>query len=76
MLVFFFFLADHITSDSANFETILSLLSSFFVPEDEDVLLSWIRKFLGDQKMRTNMAHWKREWQGLVISGRQGVALL
>jgi hypothetical protein len=32
-----------------NFETALSLLSSFFVPEDDDALLSWIEQMLGDK---------------------------
>jgi hypothetical protein len=40
---------DHITSGSANFKTALSLLSSFFVPEDDDALLSWIEQMLGDK---------------------------
>jgi hypothetical protein len=37
---------DHITSGSANFETALSLLSSFFVSEDDDALLPWIEQIL------------------------------
>ncbi|KAJ3506344.1 hypothetical protein NLJ89_g6917 [Agrocybe chaxingu] len=41
---------DHITSASANFETVLSLLSSFFIPENEDALMSWIEATLGDKK--------------------------
>jgi hypothetical protein len=67
---------DHITSSSANFETILSLLSSFFVPQDENVLLSWIEKALGDKKLRASMAGWRQTWQGLVASGKSGDALL
>ena len=39
---------DHITSGSANFETALSLLSSFFVPEDDDALLVMRRGALHD----------------------------
>ena len=69
-------LADHITSDSANFETVLSLLSSFFVPEDEDALMLWIEKALGDAKIRSDMARWRQDWGRLVASGEQHTALL
>ena len=48
-------LAEHITSTSANFESILSLLSSFFVPEDENALLAWIEKAISDKKTRSSM---------------------
>ena len=67
---------DHITSDSATFETILSLLSSFFVPEDENALLLWISKTLGDKKMKRNIAKWKADWHALVVSGEHSSALL
>jgi len=67
---------DNITSAAANFETILSLLSSFFVPENEDALLSWIEKLLADKKLRSSMVHWRQEWQGLVAAGKEGEALL
>ncbi|KAF9011173.1 rab-GTPase-TBC domain-containing protein [Cyathus striatus] len=67
---------DHITSNAANFETVLSLLSSFFVPEDENVFLQWIEKTLGDKKLRENMIQWRNDWKGLVASGKEGDALL
>ncbi|KAF9056052.1 rab-GTPase-TBC domain-containing protein [Panaeolus papilionaceus] len=67
---------DHITSNSANFETVLSLLSSFFVPESEDVLMSWIEMTLGDKKLRANMQRWRRDWKALVAAGKDGSALL
>ncbi|KAI0305084.1 hypothetical protein BC826DRAFT_979844 [Russula brevipes] len=67
---------DHITSDSANFETVLSLLSSFFVPEDEDVYLNWIAKVAENKKIRSEMQSWRAEWKALVSSGRDGDALL
>jgi hypothetical protein len=54
----------------------LSLLSSFFVPEDEDVYLNWIAKVAENKKMRTKMQSWRAEWKGLVASGRDGEALL
>ncbi|KAJ7204407.1 rab-GTPase-TBC domain-containing protein [Mycena pura] len=66
----------HITSSAANFETILSLLSSFFVPEDEDSLLLWIEKTLGDQKLRANMSRWRADWKELVNAGKEATALL
>ncbi|KAI9445404.1 rab-GTPase-TBC domain-containing protein [Lactarius indigo] len=67
---------DHITSDSANFETVLSLLSSFFVPEDEDVYVNWIAKVAENKKLRSEMQSWRAEWKELVASGRDGEALL
>lgn len=67
---------DHITSDSANFETVLSLLSSFFVPDDDDIFLFWIESALGDKKLRSNMSKWRQDWQELVATGREGKALL
>ncbi|KAK7063904.1 rab-GAP TBC domain-containing protein [Favolaschia claudopus] len=67
---------DHITSGAANFETILSLLSSFFVPEDEDSLLLWIEKVLGSKKLRSSMVQWRADWKQLVASGKDATALL
>ncbi|KAJ7687356.1 rab-GTPase-TBC domain-containing protein [Mycena rosella] len=67
---------DHITSAAANFETILSLLSSFFVPEDEDSLLLWIEKTLGDKKLRESISQWRADWKELVAAGKEGTALL
>lgn len=70
------YLTDNITSGAANFETILSLLSSFFVPESEDALLAWIEKLLADKKLRSSMSHWREEWKGLVAAGKEAHALL
>ena len=67
---------DRITAEAANFETVLSLLSSFFVPEDEDIFLNWIAKVAENKKMRSKMQSWRAEWKGLVASGRDGEALL
>ncbi|KAF7303102.1 Rab-GAP TBC domain-containing protein [Mycena kentingensis (nom. inval.)] len=67
---------DQITSASANFETILSLLSSFFVPESEDALLLWIERVLGTKKLRASMVRWRADWQALVRDGKEGMALL
>jgi len=67
---------DYITSSSASFETILSLLSSFFVPEDDDVLLEWIEKVMSDKKMRASMQRWRADWRQLIMTGRDSEALL
>ncbi|KJA28455.1 hypothetical protein HYPSUDRAFT_155709 [Hypholoma sublateritium FD-334 SS-4] len=67
---------DHITAAAANFETILSLLSSFFVPEDEDALMAWIGNMLADKKLRASIVQWRAEWQALVREGKDGAALL
>ncbi|KIO06955.1 hypothetical protein M404DRAFT_998387 [Pisolithus tinctorius Marx 270] len=67
---------DHITSNSANFETVLSLLSSVFVPEDDDALLFWIEHLLGDKKLRKQMSNWRQEWTQLVRSGKDRGVLL
>ncbi|KAH8110681.1 RabGAP/TBC [Phellopilus nigrolimitatus] len=69
-------LKDYLTSNQANFETILSLLSSFFVPENEDSLLKWIERALDDKKLREDMAHWRVEWHQLVADKKEGSALL
>ena len=68
--------ADHITSSSANFETVLSLLSSFFVPEDDNALLSWVEELLDDKKLRAHIHGWRQDWHELVASGKEGSALL
>ncbi|OBZ79236.1 hypothetical protein A0H81_01396 [Grifola frondosa] len=67
---------DHITSESANFETVLSLLSSFFVLEDEDALLAWIEKVALDKKLRSDMQQWRADWKRLVAAGTHNQALL
>lgn len=67
---------DHITSTSASFETVLSLLSSFFVPQDEDVFMQWIEQALGNQTLRSYMRKWRSDWQQLVKDGKDGDVLL
>src|ERR1700722_7689519 len=76
LTVFLLWAKDQITSGSANFETVLSLLSSFFVPEDEDLLLTWISKTLADKELRSRMASWREDWGGLVQRGEEGEVLL
>lgn len=67
---------DHITASAATFETVLSLLSSFFVPEDEDALILWIGGVLGNAKLRASMVQWRVDWKGLVKAGKDQDALL
>ncbi|KIY50475.1 RabGAP/TBC, partial [Fistulina hepatica ATCC 64428] len=67
---------EYITSSNASFETILSLLSSFFVPENEDAFMHWIERTLGNRKIRTLFGEWRREWRTMVSEKREGNALL
>ncbi|KAK4688988.1 hypothetical protein P7C73_g1125, partial [Tremellales sp. Uapishka_1] len=67
---------DLLASPHANFESILSLLSSYFVAEDEDALLRWIRKMMGMPRMKERMSAWRREWEELEKNGKSGMALL
>jgi len=69
-------LKDYLASPHATFETILSLLSSFFVPEDEDAMLSWVRTTLENKAIRAEMAKWRKSWKELVATGKDGTALL
>ena len=65
-----------IGSKKANFETILSSLSSFYIPEDEDGFLRWIRKMLNSPGMRSRLDGWRQDWKGLVARKEDGKALL
>ncbi|CAE6501314.1 unnamed protein product [Rhizoctonia solani] len=69
-------LKDHICAPQANFETILSLLSSTFVFEDEDALFRWMERLLTDTRLRREMDSWRVEWARLVAEGKSGKALL
>ena len=48
--------AAHFLSARADFESILSLLSSYFIPEDEDALLRWIKRMLKRDDCRALIA--------------------
>lgn len=67
---------DQISAAQANFETILSLLSSTFVIEDEDAMMHWMERILGDRKVREEMDGWRADWGRLVAEGKSGTALL
>ncbi|WVQ68224.1 uncharacterized protein L199_006431 [Kwoniella botswanensis] len=67
---------DLLSSPKATFESILSLLSSYFVAEDEDALMRWIRKVIGQPEIKNKMSFWREEWKTLVEQGKSGTALL
>ncbi len=67
---------DYLASPKASFETILSLVSSFFVPEDEDVVILWVRKLTEIKALRSSMSEWREKWRALVASGQDRTALL
>jgi len=67
---------DHILSKTASFETILSLLSSFFILESEDHLMTWIFNVMNDKALRAEMNHLRSVWQSLVERGEEGRVLL
>ncbi|KAG9077411.1 hypothetical protein FRC06_008923 [Ceratobasidium sp. 370] len=69
-------LKDQLSAGQANFETILSLLSSTFVLEDEDEFLRWMERLLTDQRVRDEMDGWRADWGRLVAEGKSGNALL
>jgi hypothetical protein len=65
-----------LAAPGATFESILSLLSSFYVPEDEDAMLQWMRKMLWTPGTKERIAFWRREWRGLVERGQTDGVLL
>ncbi|KAG8688107.1 hypothetical protein FRC08_011617 [Ceratobasidium sp. 394] len=69
-------LKDQLSAEQANFETILSLLSSTFVLEDEDGFLRWMERVLTDRRVRDEMDGWRADWGRLVADGKSGNALL
>lgn len=67
---------DLLAAPNANFESILSLLSSYFVAEDDDALLRWIRKMYHQPGLKGRMDAWREEWHVLVRDGKSESALL
>jgi len=67
---------DNLLSPEASFESILSLLSSFFVVENEDALMDWIRKAMRNRHLRRDMDRWREEWKEKVKNGEDKDALL
>ena len=52
------------------------MLSSFFVPEDENALMAWVGGVLANKKLRADMSRWRTEWRELVKQGKEGDGLL
>ncbi|KAK4048238.1 hypothetical protein OIV83_004943 [Microbotryomycetes sp. JL201] len=50
----------------AEFEDILSALSSYFEVESNDSLMRWIRKTLRMKGIRAKMAQWREEWRASI----------
>ncbi|KAF8336365.1 rab-GTPase-TBC domain-containing protein [Cantharellus anzutake] len=69
-------LKDYLASPQASFESILSLVSSFFVPEDEDAVVSWVHKLSETKGLRSSMSVWRTDWRALVASGKDRTALI
>lgn len=69
-------MSDLLSAKTATFESILSLLSSYFVAEDDDALLRWIRKTLDQPGFRGRLDGWRVDWHRLVKEGKSDRALL
>lgn len=69
-------LSDLLAAPTANFESILSLLSSYFVAEDEDKFMRWIKRMMHQPGMKAKMDGWRGEWHDLVKQGKDRDALL
>ncbi|WWC63189.1 uncharacterized protein I303_105789 [Kwoniella dejecticola CBS 10117] len=67
---------DILSSPKATFESILSTLSSYFVAEDEDAFMDWIKRVIGQHDIRAKMDEWREEWKRLVEQGKSQSALL
>ena len=67
---------ENLSSPDASFETILSLLSSFFIPENDDALMGWVQATLALKGLRGRMDGWREEWRGFVKEGREMERLL
>jgi hypothetical protein len=65
-----------LTAPNASFETILSTLSAFYIPEDEDLLMQWIYKMMKTPGTRSMMDGWRKRWQELVRNKEDRSALL
>ncbi|CED84788.1 Rab6 GTPase activator GAPCenA and related TBC domain proteins [Phaffia rhodozyma] len=60
---------DQLTSAEASFETMLSLLSSFFVPDNDNVFMAFIQTTMSIRGIRAQMGEWRREWKDLESRG-------
>ncbi|GAK68265.1 rabGAP/TBC [Moesziomyces antarcticus] len=65
-----------ILQPNADFETILSALSSFFVPENDDALLFWVRDALARRDVRSSMQRARDEYRQKAESGQAAALML
>lgn len=59
-----------ILGEKADFETVLSALSSYFVPEDDDGLMFWVQEAMGRKDIRQTIRKAREEFQAKVKSGK------
>ena len=67
---------DLLAHPQASFESILSLLSSHYVPEDEDAMMRWMKRMIHQPGVKAKMDGWRVEWGKLKKDGKDGDALL
>ncbi|SYW80374.1 related to GYP5 - GTPase-activating protein for Ypt Proteins [Ustilago bromivora] len=65
-----------VLAEGADFEMILSALSSFFVPEDDDALLFWVRDALARKDVRMTIKNAREEYRGKVRDGEASGLML
>lgn len=62
-------LRDRLSRKDFSFEKCLEMLSSYIVPENDDLLLNWCKEVLGRNEIRKQIRDIRKEWKGLVKSG-------
>lgn len=65
-----------ILEPDADFETILSALSSFFVPEDDNALLFWAKDALARKDVRSTIKNAREEYKRKVKTGEAAALVL
>lgn len=65
-----------ILESRADFESILSALSSFFVPDDDDALLFWVKDALSRKDVRTTIRNARDEYRRIVQRGDSSALIL
>lgn len=65
-----------ILAPNADFETILSALSSFFVPEDDDALLFWVKDALARKDVRSTIRNARQEYRRKMQNGEAAALML
>ncbi|SNX86232.1 related to GYP5 - GTPase-activating protein for Ypt Proteins [Melanopsichium pennsylvanicum] len=65
-----------ILEQKADFESILSALSSFFVPEDDDALMFWVQDALARRHVRDTIGRAREEYRRKVERGDAAALML